>query len=64
MRISLKTRFWYWVYRWSHRLTDYSEGVGDTRYASEAAKVYWDDHGGSLTTNGGSLTTTTTIEKE
>lgn len=30
----IKIRFWFWVYRWSQRLADYSENKGDTQYAA------------------------------
>ena len=44
MKISFLTRFWYWVYRWSTRLSNYSENIADSRYAKEVNKNITEDN--------------------
>lgn len=64
--ISLTTRFWYWVYRLSHRLMDYSEKIADARSATETgaapgtdAYIVWDGKTGCSWTNGESTSSNT-----
>lgn len=43
MKVSILTRFWYWIYRWSTRLSIYSENIADLRYAEECRIEFKED---------------------